>query len=83
MKEFSTITELSKVVRSKINSYNASEPSRKSDAYNELLNDIQEIMSSEKNRSMIYRGKSISSVFRKTLGSWRMNIWLEIVDKLK
>ena len=32
---------------------------------------------------MIYRGKSISSVFRKTLGSWRMNIWLEIVDKLK
>lgn len=48
MKEFSTITELSKVVRAKINSYNASEPSKKSDAYNELLNDIQEIMSSEK-----------------------------------
>ena len=83
MKEFSTILELSKNVKSRINAYNVSEPSQKAEAYNELFDYIREIMSNEKNRAMIYRGNGISTVFEKTLGRWRMRIWKELVDKLK
>jgi len=83
MKEFSTVLELSKDVKSKINTYNVAEPSQKDEAYKELFCYVKKIMSNEKNRAMIYRGTGISTVFEKTLGRWRMRIWKELVDKLK
>lgn len=83
MNEFSTILELSKYVKAKINAYNAAEPVQKTSAYNELFDCIKEVMSNEKHRAMIYRGNGISTVFEKTLGRWRMKIWKELVDKIK
>lgn len=82
MREFSTIIELSKDVKNKINTYNVSEPSQKAEAYNNLSNYVKEIMSNEKHRAMIYRGNGISTVFEKTLGRWRIKIWKELVDKI-
>lgn len=83
MKEFSTIIELSKDVKNKINAYNESEPAQKPIFYNELLDYVKEIMSNPRHRAMIYRGNGIATVFEKTLGRWRMKIWKELIDKLK
>ena len=83
MKEFDTILDLSKDVKSKINAYNITELSRKTEAYKELFDYVSKIMSSEKHRGMIYRGNGISVVFERTLGRWRMRIWKELIEKLK
>lgn len=81
MVEYNTVIELAKDVKRKINEYNITEPSLKKEAYDNLKKDINEILSVPKNRSLIYKGNSVSVVFSKTLGQWRMRVWKEIIEK--
>lgn len=80
MTEFNTVLALAKDVKGKINAYNEAEASVKMVAYEELERYIHDLLSSPKNRSLIHKGNTMSAVFVKTLGKWRMNIWKEIAE---
>lgn len=81
MTEYNTIIELAKDVKRKINEYNETEPALKKQAYDNLKKEINDILSVPKNRSLIYKGNSVSVVFSKTLGQWRMRVWKEIIER--
>lgn len=78
---YNTVIELAKDVKRKINEYNQTEPSLKYEAYEELRQYIQDILSVPKNCSLIYKGNTTSVVFTKTLGQWRMRIWKDLTEK--
>lgn len=80
MTEFTTVLTLAKDVKGKINAYNEAEPSTKKSAYEELQRYIDDLLSIPQNRSLIYRGNNMASVFVKTLGKWRMEIWKELTE---
>ncbi len=81
MTEYTTVIELAKDVKRKINEYNITEPSLKKDAYKNLKKEIDDILSVPKNRALIYKGTNVSVVFSKTLGQWRMRVWKDLVEK--
>lgn len=81
MTEFTTVLSLAKDVKRRINEYNEAEPQCKKDEYKKLQVYIHDLMTVPKNRSLIYKGTSISVVFSRTLGQWRMKIWKELSEK--
>jgi len=81
MTEFTTVLDLAKDVKKKINEYNETEPQAKKDAYSNLQLYVHDLMAIPKNRSLIYKGSTISVVFSRTLGQWRMKIWKELYEK--
>ena len=81
MTEFTTVLDLAKDVKKRINEYNETEPQLKKEAYKALQLYVRDLLSSPKNRSLIYKGNSTSVVFSRTLGQWRMKIWREMTEK--
>lgn len=79
--EYSRITDLARDIKKKINEYNECEPALKKEYYQKLKEYINnDILSSAKNRSLIYKGNEMAVVFCKTLGQWRLAIWKEITE---
>lgn len=81
MVEYTTVIDLAKDVKSKINEYNETEPSSKKQAYKDLQQYVNEILSVPQNCSLIYKGDKTAVVFSKTLGKWRMDIWKNLTER--